>query len=182
MMTYVALLRGINVGGHRKVDMKQLKATFENAGMNDVQTYINSGNVIFRTDAADMAQLVDVLESAIQSAFGFPVMVVLRSADNIRKVVDALPESWVNGKDAKCDVMFLSEEVDSEEILEQLTIKPGIDDVKYVPGAVLWHVDRSKVTRSGMNKIIGTKLYAKMTIRNCNTVRKLDSLMNKERE
>jgi uncharacterized protein (DUF1697 family) len=176
-MRYLALLRGINVGGSRKVDMKRLKATFEQAGMDEVRTYINSGNVIFRSDSTEASQLVQVLESAIQSTFGFPVMVILREADKIRALVEALPETWVDGKEAKCDIMFLGEDIDSEEVLDQLTIKPEIDDVRYIPGAVVWRADRSKITKSGMMKLTGTKLYANMTVRNCNTVRRLYELM-----
>ena len=176
-MTYVALLRGINVGGNRKVDMKALKIAFERAGMSDVRTYINSGNVIFRADAAEPAALVRILESEIETTFGFPVKVLVREAGNIRAVVEELPETWSNGPEAKCDVMFLSEEIDSPDILARLTIKPAIDDVRYVPGAILWRVSRSDATRSGMMKLIGTNLYANMTIRNCNTVRRLDDLM-----
>lgn len=176
-MKYVALLRGINVGGNRKVDMKELKATFERAGMLEVLTYINSGNVIFRDDDSDPSELARLLESAIESSFGFPVKVILRDADNIRALVEALPDDWSNGPDSKCDVMFLGDEVDGEDILGQLTIKPEIDDVRYVAGAVLWRVDRTNATRSGMMKLVGTQLYANMTVRNCNTARKLHSLM-----
>ena len=175
--TYVALLRGINVGGNRKVDMKQLKATFEHAGMNDVSTYINSGNVIFRSDSDDPVSLTELLESAIQSEFGFPVKVMLRDTGNIRALVEMLPDDWVNGPEAKCDVMFLGEDVDDRAVLDLLTIKPEIDDVRYGPGAVLWRVERSAATRSGMLKLVGTDLYANMTVRNCNTLRKLDALM-----
>ena len=175
-MTYVALLRGINVGGNRKVEMKQLKAVFEQAGMSAVRTYINSGNVIFQS-ALPAGELLPVLESAIAAAFGFPVRVILRDAGNIARLAAALPPGWNDGPDAKCDVMFLGEEIDRPEILAQLDIRPGIDDVRYESGAILWYVARSKVTRSGMLKLVGTKLYANMTIRNCNTLRKLDALM-----
>jgi uncharacterized protein (DUF1697 family) len=88
-----------------------------------------------------------------------------------------LPETWANDKTAKCDVMFLGDNVDREEVLDQLTIKPGIDDVRYVPGALLWRVERASVTRSGMLKLVGTELYAQMTVRNCNTLRKLGALV-----
>jgi uncharacterized protein (DUF1697 family) len=175
-MMCVALLRGINVGGKRKVEMKQLKATVESAGMDDVRTYINSGNVIFRSDAT-VTQVVHTLESAIQVEFGFPVEVFLRDADNIRTIVQAMPGCWVDGKDAKCNVIFLSRQLDSKDILDQLTIKPGIDDVRYVPGAILWRVERPNITRSGMLRLIGTAFYASITVRNCNTVRKLHALM-----
>ncbi len=172
-MIYIALLRGINVGGNNKVDMKQLKATFEQTGMKSVTTYINSGNVVFADDSHEPAILVTILENTVEQTFGFAVKVLLRDVNNLKSVIEALPSTWQNDDTMKCDVMFLWEDVDSPEVLEGLSIKPAIDEVKYVPGAILWRVDRDKITRSGMMKLVGTKLYKQMTIRNCNTVRKL---------
>ncbi len=176
-MIYVALLRGINVGGNRKVDMKQLQAVFERTGMKSVKTYINSGNVIFESDSLASKKLAHTLEAAIETDFGFAVKVLLRDLNNIKAVVKALPETWQNNAAMKCDVMFLWEHTDKPDVLKQLAIKPGIDEVKYVPGAVLWRVDRQNVTKSGMMKLVGTELYRHMTIRNCNTTRKLCELM-----
>jgi uncharacterized protein (DUF1697 family) len=176
-MMYVALLRGINVGGDRKVDMKQLKATFERTGMDEVRTYINSGNVIFRSDSAGAGRLRETLENAIRADFGFEVRVVLRDADAMKALLNELPDTWANDKPAKCDVIFLGEDVDAPEVLEQLVIKPDIDEVRYVPGAVLWRAERSKVTRSGLMRLVGTELYAQTTVRNCNTLRKLAGMM-----
>lgn len=177
-MKYVALLRGINVGGKNKVEMKRLKITFENAGMTDVLTYINSGNIIFTCTKHTPAQLVAQLEKAIAHDFGFAVKVLVRDAPNIRAVAKALSPKWLNDATMKCDVLFLWEAYDKKAVLDMLPSRPGIDDVKYVPGAILWRVDRDKVTRSGLLRIVGTDLYAHTTIRNCNTLRKLDSLMN----
>lgn len=176
-MRYVALLRGINVGGNNKVDMKQLKNTFERIGTTDVKTYINSGNIVFTDEKHSVESLTALLEEAIHKDFGFGVKVLLRTAAQIKAVHTALPASWVNDDTMKCDVMFLWDEFDTPKILDQLTIVPGIDTVKYVKGTILWRADRKKLTRSGMIKLIGTKLYTGMTIRNCNTVRKLMSLL-----
>lgn len=176
-MTYVALLRGINVGGNRKVPMKQLAATFERLGMEGVKTYINSGNVVFRTDSADTSAIVDTLESAIETEFGFAVSVILKDASTIRSLAEALPAEWADGPEAKCDVLFLAPPVDRPDVVESLTIKPDIDDVRYVPGAILWRVPRPLVTRSGLMRIVGTDLYQRMTGRNCNTLRKLAKLV-----
>jgi uncharacterized protein (DUF1697 family) len=145
--------------------------------MEEVKTYINSGNVIFHSDSTDTGHLVEVLESAIETVFGFPVKVLLRDVNSINNLVRELPEAWANDETAKCDVLFLGEGVDSPKVLEQLVVKPEIDDARYVPGAVLWRVDRSKVTRSGLLKVIGTDLYAQITVRNCNTLRKIARLM-----
>ena len=176
-MIYVALLRGINVGGKNKVDMKQLRTTFEDAGMSSVRTYINSGNVIFSSTIRSHSRLTEILEDAIARGFGFGVPVLVRDLKNIKTVVQALPKTWVNDATMKCDVMFLWEDVARPSVVRELTLKPEIEDVKYVAGALLWRVDKKNVTRSGLMKLAGTPLYKRMTIRNCNTARKLLELM-----
>jgi uncharacterized protein (DUF1697 family) len=176
-MVYVALLRGINVGGNKIVRMKDLKAVFEATGMTGVQTYINSGNVIFNSKRRDRQRLVRSLESAIRERFGFEINLLLRDINRMRSVVRAIPEHWTNDATMKCDIMFLWEELDRSSVVKQLTIKPKVDDVRYASGAVIWCVDRKNVTKSGMIKLVGTPLYKQMTVRNCNTTRKLLALM-----
>lgn len=176
-MIYVALLRGINVGGNNIVDMKQLKAAFEAAEMTAVATYINSGNVVFASRMRNHDRIAARLEQAIADAFGLNIRVLVRDLDTMRKVGAALPDDWVNDKVMRCDVMFLWQEVAAPKVLDELTIKPGIDDVTYAAGAILWRVDRDKVTRSGLAKLVSTPLYKQMTIRNSNTTRKLLELM-----
>jgi uncharacterized protein (DUF1697 family) len=175
-MIYTALLRGINVGGNSKIDMKTLKKVFEDLGMTNVKTYINSGNVIFESELSS-DPLVKKIEKEIESEFKISVRVLIKDINVIRKINDALPKSWLNNDEMKSDVMFLWDEVDSKSVLEELPTKEDIDEVKYVKGAVLWRVDRDKVTRSGISKIVGTKLYKQMTVRNCNTLRKLLEMM-----
>lgn len=176
-MTYVALLRGINVGGNNKIEMAKLKLVFEALDFSSVKTFIASGNVIFSADSQDSAALCKKIESAITKKFDIDVRVLLRDIKSIGKIVQALPGAWANDADMKCDVMFLWESIDNKSILKELPINPKIEDVKYVPGAVLWRIDRKDATKSRMFKIIGTKLYQEMTVRNCNTVRKLYALM-----
>ena len=177
-MVYVALLRGINVGGNRKVDMKQLKDVFEHAGMISVRTYINSGNVIFSTTRRAAGRLPTLLEAAIGDRFGFEVPVLIRDTDRMKSTVRAIPRRWTSDAAIRCDVMFLWEDIDRPSILGELPVKPGIDDVRYAPGAVIWSMERKNVTRSGMAKVVGTPIYRKMTIRNSNTTRKLLELMS----
>jgi|SRR5579859_3214624 len=174
---YVALLRGINVGGNNKVEMAKLKKTFEELGFTNVRTFIASGNVIFQSGETNQHALAQKIESAIKKDFGIQINVLLRDFKSIEKLVKAIPASWVNDKAMKCDVMFLWENVDSKEILKQLPFDSSLEDVRYFPGAVVWRIDRDKVTKSRMFKIVGTKVYAHMTVRNPNTVRKLYDLM-----
>ncbi len=174
-MVFVALLRGINVGGKNRVEMSRLRESFERLDFEDVRTYINSGNAIFRHDEAPRAE---VIEKALKAEFGFEVRVTLRDRANIEAVADALPDDWVNDGTMKCDVMFLWDHVDSRQALDQMTVKPDIDEVKCLDGALIWRVDRPVLTRSGLMRVAGSELYKSMTIRNCNTVRKLAALMD----
>ena len=176
-MIYVALLRGINVGGKNKVDMKKLKETFEKVGMRDVVTYINSGNVIFQDAEHSKEKIAGLLETAIQEDFSLDIKVLIRSLNEYQEIMKVVPDHWKNDKEMKSDVLFLWEEIDQETVLEDLTIKPEIDQVLYVPGALLWSVDKKNLTKSGMMKLAGAKLYKKMTVRNINTTRKIYEMM-----
>ncbi len=174
---YVALLRGINVGGNTKVEMKKLKALFERMKFTNVTTYINSGNVIFSTDLPQET-LASHIEASIEKDFGFPVRVVVRDAKQISNIVAKVPESWINNAEQKTDVIFLWKEVDSPHVLKEILTNPEVDTLSYIDSAVIWHIDRAHYTQSAMHKLIGTHIYKQMTARNINTVRKLNKLMN----
>lgn len=175
-MMYLALLRGINVGGKNKVEMSRLRTVFESIGATEVRTYINSGNVIFEHDRTP-ARLRAAIEKAIEAEFGFPVRIILRDRDEVKSLTKAIPAAWKEDASMRCYVMFLWEHVDDASVLDELVIKEGIDDVKYVPGTIVWRVDRDVLTRSGMMRLTSDDLYKQMTIRNVNTVRKLADLM-----
>ncbi|MCU9612897.1 DUF1697 domain-containing protein [Caldibacillus lycopersici] len=176
-MVYVALLRGINVGGKNKIDMKLLKKTFERVQMKDVITYINTGNIIFTSGENSKKVIGNMLEQAISEDFGLNIKVVVRSLEEYKQVILSLPESWTNDGQQKSDVLFLWDEIDDDSILDKLTIKEEIDTVKYVPGAIIWSVSRENVTKSGMKNIVGSKIYHQVTVRNVNTTRKIYELM-----
>jgi uncharacterized protein (DUF1697 family) len=180
--TYVALLRGINVGGNRTIAMPQLKAVFESLGFDGVKTYINSGNVIFRTGASDRTRLTSKIEKAIEADFGTPVAIVLRDLSDMEKLVAKIPDEWVTDKDWRCDVMFLWPEFDRKAVLKEFPINPDIEDVRYLPGAVVWHIAAKNVAKSRRGKMFGTPLYRGLSIRNVNTVRKLAELMRQAEE
>ena len=180
-MKYVALLRGINIGGRNKIDMKMLKQTFENAGMIDVVTYINSGNIIFTNDDMPKTELSPILQTAIFEDFGLEIKVLIRSKTEMEDIMEHLPTHWANDKVMKSDVLFLWEDIDDEAILESLKIRPEIDTIIYLPGVILSAVDRENVGKSAVTKIVGKNIYKHMTIRNVNTFRKIHSLMQNEK-
>lgn len=177
IMKYVALLRGINVGGANKLSMAELKGAFEDAGMTAVRTYINTGNVVFSTEIEDRHHLAGLLRTAVHERSGARADLQLRDEDEIAAIVEALPAEWTNSPSMKCDVVFLQPDVDRADVLDELGPRPGIEDALYVPGAVIWRVDRKDATRSRLTRMVGTPLYSRVTVRNCNTTRKLLELL-----
>ena len=175
-MIYIALLRGINVGGKNKVDMKKLKSTFESLGYTSVVTYINSGNIIFEDSSKGQDRFSDEIEDAIKRDFQLDIKVLVKSFEEIELICKHLPDAWVKDEVMRTDVMFLWKDFDSPEILQHLKINP-VDHVKYAPGAVLWNVKYANYTQSGISKLAGTEIFRNMTVRNVNTVRKLYQIM-----
>jgi uncharacterized protein (DUF1697 family) len=175
-MTYVAFLRGVNVGGKGIVSMAAIKTALVALGLSDVRTYINSGNVIFSTRASAVEPLTARIEKALEQGTGMAIKVLVVDHKSLGKMVDAIPRTWVDDKTMRTYVLLLWKELDERGILDRLPNKPGIDELRYTPGAVVWRVDRENVGRSQMNRLVGTPLYKKMTIRSANTMRKLNDL------
>lgn len=176
-MRYVALLRGINVGGKNRVAMQQLKTVFEQAGCSDVRTYINSGNVVF-TDTRELPDVHAVLVAAIESDFGFPIAIQLRTQSNIKGLIDKIPADWQNDTEQRTDVMFLDDTIKSTDLDAYVVINPALDErIIRTDSELIWNIARVNVTKGNGIKLIGTDIYKHMTIRNVNTVRKLAALL-----
>lgn len=176
-MNYIALLRGINVGGNAKVEMKRLRDVFLRLGCSDVQTYINSGNVMF-VDTRDKATITGMLESSIAVEFGLKIPVLLIDKRLINLLINKVPSHWTNDVFQRTDVMFLWPDIDNPTILEKITLDPKIENVLYIPGALVWNIARKDVIKGNGVKLIKSDLYKSMTVRNINTVRKINELAN----
>ncbi len=175
-MVYVAFLRGINVGGKAIVSMVAIKEALADLGLSDVRTYINSGNVMFSTRASATQKLGTRIEEALELRIGMPIKVLVMDHKALKKLIDAIPRNWVDDKTMRTYVLLLWKELDDHKILEWLPVRPGVDNVLYAPGAVIWQVDRKDIAKSRMNRIIGTPNYKLITIRSANTMRKLNEL------
>lgn len=157
--------------------MAKLKITFAELGLKNVVTYINSGNVIFDTTRTSRTRIATDIEAGIEKDFGLGVKVVVLSQSSMEAIEKALPKAWVNDQKVRTDVLFLWKKIDKPEVLENFTIKKGIDSVRYVPGAILWHIDKKNATKSGLGRTVGSDIYKQLSIRNVNTLRKLVELM-----
>lgn len=158
------------------MEMPRLKKLFESLGVTDVVTYINSGNVVFK-DQRSPSGLKDLLEKALSKEFGFNLRVVLRTDENISQIVKQVPADWTNDKQQRTDVLFLWDEINNKDILKQIDINPKIENVLYIDGALVWNIGRENVMKGGGLKLIKSEVYKHITIRNINTVRKLNQLM-----
>ncbi len=175
--TYAALLRGINVGGNTIVSMAALKKCFEALGFDCVRTYINSGNVIFRSASTQPRALEARIERALTQTFGHKIRVVLRSFDEMTRLLSAMPGRWQKAADERRNVIFLRHTIDNREALKALVAKPGIEELEYHPGVLFWSAKTSDLTKSNMLKVGRMPIYQDMTVRNVNTTRKIVELM-----
>ena len=182
MTTFVALLRGINVGGNNMISMKSLKASFEALGFKEVASYINSGNILFKSKQDDARQLEVKIEKMLVAEYNLGCKVVIRSAEEMASLVKTLPKHWTGDKDWRYNVIFLRHTIDSKDIVKAVHVKPDIEQVTYVPGTLLWSAHVKDLTRTAMAKLASHKLFQEMTVRNLNTTRKLHELMQEMAE
>jgi uncharacterized protein (DUF1697 family) len=179
---YVALLRGINVGGKNLIRMPALKACFEANGFEDVATYIQSGNVLFASSATPAPELTRRIEAMLAEAFDYVPTVVVRNRNQMRAIVDRAPKGF-GAQPAKYryDVIFLKEPVSAKAALKTVPTKPGVDEVHAGTGVLYASRLAAKATSSRLNKIISLPIYPSLTIRNWNTTTKLLTLMDPAR-
>ena len=175
-MRYVALLRGINVGGKTLIKMADLRACVEQLGFDDVSTYIASGNVLFATDG-DANRLADTIEHAIEERFELPVKVVVLDRAAYGRVVKAIPKAWIGDDAVRANVAFVRPGTDAKKVVGELDPDPAIEEVKAVKGAILWATRRDALNRSTLRKLIAGAAYKELTVRNLNTTLKLQELL-----
>jgi uncharacterized protein (DUF1697 family) len=131
MGVIIALLRGVNVGGHNKIKMDALRAFCESLNLRDACTYVQSGNVVFRSGAKDLVRLGKRLEDAIEQGFGFRPAVILRTAPELRDVIARNPFAKRGGVDPKkLLVTFMAAEPSQEARDKALQIKAGLDELR----------------------------------------------------
>ena len=174
-MRYVALLRGINVGGHAVIRMADLSSCVAELGYEGVRTYIASGNVLFESSGRP-AHLEAELEQALEQRFELPIRVAVRSAREVARIVDAVPPAWVGAANLRVMVGFLMRGTSAASAARLVRPREGVDELLAAPGALVWATPRNALMRSGM-RLAGTPLYREMTLRNLNTALKLAELL-----
>ena len=174
-MRYVALLRGINVGGKTLIKMDRLRACVEALGFERVSTYIASGNLLFESD--DVPEDTQI-EAAIEQHFDLPVKVVVLDRPAYARIVRAIPRAWIGDDDVRANVAFARRGTDAKQVVRELKVDPAIEEVKAVKGAILWATRRDALNRSAIRKLLSAPAYKELTIRNLNTTLKLLELLD----
>jgi uncharacterized protein (DUF1697 family) len=175
-MRYIALLRGINLGGNVMVKMEELRKAFEGLGFENVKTYINSGNVAFDSRKTTESKLVDQIESAVEKMVGRPVAVMVRSQKDIERILAENPFDGQYESHKHMHVLFLREKMPKEK--EEQLHAAALPDEKYeVRDREVYNLLPQGVAGSLLTKgFFERKPRVSYTGRNWRTVQKLAEL------
>src|SRR5579864_178172 len=174
MPIYIALLRGINIGPHKRMKMEKLRASCEGLGFDKVQTFIQSGNVVFQAAKLASTTASKKLEHRILKDFGFSVDVISRTREEMGKIIQNNPWAKERGIDpAKLHVAFLSDVPSAEAAkkLESLTIKP--DKVHTADREIYFYFPNGVSGKRLWKHPLDRVLAIPVTMRNWNTVNSL---------
>ena len=179
-MEYVALLRGINVGGNNKVVMSELREQIAAEGFGQVRTYINSGNLLFEaeegTPSEDVAQAV---EDLLELRYDFPIRLALLTAQDYLAQLDELPDWWHGGV-ARRDALFYTRGLDRDYVRERIeAMELGDEAVHFGEHAVFWgKFDEKSFLKTAYHKrLLREDFYRQVTIRSGSTVEKIASML-----
>lgn len=174
---FVALLRGINVGGNNLVKMADLRAAFAALGFTDVATYIQSGNVLFTAGSAGKPRHVKAIEAALTATFDCGTPVVVVSAAELAAVVDEAPAGFgTQPATYRYDVVFVKEPLTAAAALPAVPARAGVDVVEAGSHALYFRRLVARASESHLPKLMSLPLYKQVTIRNWNTTTKLRTL------
>jgi len=177
MTEYIALIRGINVGGKNAVSMTKLKESLLNIGFENVSSYINSGNIIFESQETDLIKLVATFANILTIEFAVITKVAVLSVKEIHDSLQHAPEWWGQDPNSKHNAIFVIAPADVREVLEGVgDAKPEYEKIDAYNHVIFWSAPIDTFSRTRWSKIVSTNAYDKITIRNFNTTKKLVDL------
>lgn len=174
MKKYIALLRGINIGGRNKIAMPLLREAFEKNGFSDVVTYINSGNVLFSSDTHDKNELIKTCEALIAEDFDLTIPVAVVNVDELAETLKHAPDWWNQEKETIHYVIFMIPPMTVEEVFTSVgEIKPEYEQIAHHGDMIFWSAPRKTFNKARWSKIASSSVTNHVTIRNANTVNNL---------
>ena len=179
-MTYLALLRGINVGGNNIIKMADLRECFEQMSFDDVRTYIQSGNVLFDIPKTKPETLEVKIEKALKKRFGYNGIVVVISDKELEAIVNEVPKGFgAKPEKYRCDVLFLKRPMKAVTAAKEITLNEKIDTMHVGKHAIYFSRLADKASTSRLSKLASQPIYQHITIRNWNTTSKLLAMIKK---
>jgi len=171
---HVALLRGINVGGKNLIKMDALRARFEAMGFTEVATYIQSGNVVFRSRPTAAARLTATIERGLSEAFGYQARVVVVSAGQLARVIAQAPAGFGSQPARyRYDVAFVKPPAKPAAALPEVPARAGVDTVAAGDHALYLRRLIARAGQSQLSKLAQRPVYQQLTVRNWNTTTRL---------
>ena len=179
-MKYIALLRGINVGSHKRIKMADLTKSLESLGFKNVKTYLQSGNVVFEDESADACKIAEDIEKKIGQTFKFHINVIIRTENELENIIKNNPfVKDANIQHDKLHVTFLSNMPDSE-IIQDLDMKKDEDEKFEIAGREVYLYCPNGYARTKLkNDVFEKKLNTAATTRNWKTTNKLLEISKK---
>ena len=186
-MEYVALLRGINVGGANKVVMSELREQVAGVGYTNVRTYINSGNLLFEAEAeaeadAPLEDVAQAVEDLLASRYEFPIRLALLTGEDYLAELHNLPDWW-HGEVARRDALFYTRGLDRAHVRERIeAMELGDEAVYFGEHAVFWGKFHEKefLKTAYHKRLLREDFYRQVTIRSGSTVEKIASMLARE--
>jgi uncharacterized protein (DUF1697 family) len=178
MHTYISLLRGINVSGQKKIRMADLKSLYESLGFGNVQTYVQSGNVIFNSPEQDIAKLRNSIEMQIETTFGFSVPVLIRTADDFQHIIENHP--FAQEEEIRVLITFLSGQPEASKLGELSHYKDKVDLFSLGEQEIFLFCPGGYGKTKLSNAFFERKLGVSATTRNWKTVNALYQMASKE--
>ncbi|TWD83117.1 uncharacterized protein (DUF1697 family) [Kribbella amoyensis] len=173
MTSYVALLRGINVGGRNPVGMPALVECFEESGYLNVRTHLQSGNVLFDTDLTDGLELEARLDGLLSERFGISIPTVVRSKDDLAGTVANAPDGH-DSEELRSEVFFLKRPLTVEAAMQQMPeLREGVDSI--TPGADVLYFSRvaAQARKTRITRFMSLPVFRQMTVRSWRTTTRL---------
>lgn len=171
MTAYVAFLRGINVGGHKKVPMAALKRTCENMGLQHVQTLLATGNVLFEAKEKNPEMLAQMLASKLEKTFGFTIGTIVRPASDIEKMIKDNPFRQIRvTPQTRLYVTFLPEKTKSRLAIPYVSPDKSFSILDMTDTALYSVLDLTKTHTTDAMQILDKEFGKAITTRNWNTI------------
>lgn len=178
MTAYVALLRGINVGGKNPIGMQELAECFSTADYDEVRTHLQSGNVLFSSRTRSGPELEDAIERMLRRHLDLPIPTIVRSRDELDATIASAPADH-GSKELRSDVFFLKHPLTADDVMAQMPdLRAGIDAIAPGPGALYFSRVAAQAGKTRITRLMAMPVFQQMTVRSWRTTTRLHELLH----